>query len=300
MIATIFHIDGGLGKHIVATAIAEVIKKANPKAKLYIICAYPDVFKHNPFVYKTIKIGEHGNFYENVVKGNENLIKIYYADPYTHSDFILKQDHLLNIWANQYGLTYKGERPNIYLTKSELEYFKPFYNIEKPILVIQPNGGYVGQGYNYSWTRDIPETTVLRVIEEFKDTHTIVHIKRKDQKTYPNTLHALDGFRSIAVLLQLSDKRLLIDSFTQHLAAAFNLPSTVCWVLTQPEVLGYRLHNNIKANKFTLQADYSNKLYEPFALSEDITTCPYGDLRQVFNDNQIIKSLKNDTTNLEL
>ena len=92
----------------------------------------------------------------------------------------------------------------------------------------------------------------------------------------------------------------MIDSFTQHLAAAFNLPSTVCWVLTQPEVLGYRLHNNIKANKFTLQADYSNKLYEPFALSEDITTCPYGDLRQVFNDNQIIKSLKNDTTNLEL
>jgi len=139
---------------------------------------------------------------------------------------------------------------------------------------------------------DIPEPTVLKVIEEFKATHTIVHIKREDQKKYPDSLHALDGFRSIAILLQLADKRMLIDSFAQHLATAFNLPSTVCWVTTKPEVFGYELHNNIKANKFTLPVDFPNNLYQPFALSQDISSCPYQKLEDIFDVDRIIKSLK--------
>ncbi len=44
----------------------------------------------------------------------------------------------------------------------------------------------------------------------YKNDYTIIHIKREDQKIYPDTMQALDGFRSIAILLQLSSKRLLI------------------------------------------------------------------------------------------
>ena len=55
------------------------------------------------------------------------------------------------------------------------------------------------------------------------------------------------GYRSIAILLQLSNKRLLIDSFAQHMAAALNVKSTVCWnPSTKPEIFGYKLHDNIK------------------------------------------------------
>ena len=222
----------------------------------------------------------------------ESKIKIYFADPYTQSDFILEQDHLLSIWAKQWGMKYEGETPQIYLTQSEIDYFKPFYDTDKPILAIQPNGGPSNQGYNYSWTRDIPETTVLKIIEEFKSSHSIVHIKRDDQKKYPDTLHALDGFRSIAILLQLSNKRLLIDSFSQHLAAAYNLKSTVCWVTTKPEVFGYGMHDNIKANNFTLPLEFPNNLYQPFALSQDITSCPYSKMEDIFDVDKIIKSLK--------
>lgn len=288
----IFHIDGGLGKHIMATALLKVIKKHHPKDKVHVVCAYPDVFKHNPLVEKVHQNGNHGSFYQTYIKGREKSTKIYYSDPYTHSDFILEQDHLFNIWAKQWGLKYEGERPQIYLTQSEIDYFTPFYQTDKPILAIQPNGGPQNQGFNYAWTRDIPEPTILKVIEEFKDTHTIVHIKRQDQKTYPNTLQALDGFRSIAVLLQLADKRLLIDSFSQHLAAAFNLKSTVCWVTTKPEVFGYDFNNNIKANPFDLKVDFPNNLYQPFSLAQDISSCPYSSLDKVFDDNAIIKSLK--------
>lgn len=288
----IFHIEGGLGKHILSTAILKVIRKNHPKDTIHVVCAYPEVFKHNPLTDHIHLNGQHGDLYTTYIKGKENNTKIYFADPYTHSDFILEKDHLLDIWAKQWGMIYDGEKPQIYLTQSEIDYFKPFYQTPKPILAIHPNGGPQNQGFNYSWTRDIPEPVVMEVIQQFKSTHSIVHIKREDQKKYPDTLHALDGFRSIAILLQLADKRLLIDSFAQHLAAAFNLPSTVCWITTKPEVFGYGIHTNLKANEFNLAVDYKNNLYQPFTLTQDITTIPYAKLEDVFDTDKIINSLK--------
>lgn len=288
----VFHIEGGLGKHIMATAILKVIRKQHPKDTIHVVCSYPDVFKHNPAVDHVHQNGQQGPFYSTYIKNKEANCKIYYSDPYTHSDFILEQDHLYNIWCKQWGLEYNGETPQLYLTQAEIDYFKPFYKTDKPILAIHPNGGPSNQSFNYSWTRDLPEPLTLEVISQFKNTHTIVHIKRGDQKVYPDSLHALDGFRSIAILLSLSDKRLLIDSFSQHLAASMNLPSTVGWITTSPKVFGYDMHDNIQANKFTLKAEFPNNLYQPFGLSQDISTCPYQKLEDIFNLDTILKSLK--------
>lgn len=288
----VFHIEGGLGKHIAGTAILQVIKKHHPKATIHVVCQYPDVFKNNPNTHHVHLLGNHRGFYSRYIQNNTENTKVYLTDPYTHSDYILQHKHLLEVWANQWNMEYRGETPQIYLTQAEIDYFTPFYKTEKPILVIQPNGGPIDQGFDYSWTRDIPEPTVLRVIEEFKDNYSIVHIKNKEQKAYPGTLQALDGFRSIAVLLQLAEKRLLIDSFAQHLCAAYNLPSTVCWVTTKPEVFGYNIHDNIKANQFSITPNLDNNLYQPFLLSQDITTMPYENLEDVFNYSEIINSLK--------
>tara|TARA_R110000796_G_C14564288_1_gene435171 strand:+ start:3800 stop:4663 length:864 start_codon:yes stop_codon:yes gene_type:complete len=283
--------EGGLGKHIMGTAILKVIKKHHPNDNIIVVCVYTDVFKHNPNVNQIVDSNKCGNFYKDVVRGNEKNTKIYFSDPYFNSDYILNKKHLFNIWCEQWGLTYDGEMPEIYLTEPEKEYFEPFYKTDKPIMVIQPNGGPTNQQFNYSWTRDIPPIVVEQVIEEYSKTHTIIHIKTKNQRAYPNTLQALDGFRSIAILLQLADKRLLIDSFSQHLSAALNLPSTVCWVTTKPEVFGYNLHDNIVANEFTGTPDYNNKLFQPFGLTEDITSCPYKDTKDIFNVNEILLSL---------
>ena len=106
-------------------------------------------------------------------------------------------------------------------------------------------------------------------------------------------MQALDGYRSIAILIQLSSKRLFIDSFGQHMAAALNKKSTVCWSITKPEVFGYKLHDNIKANPFTKEPNFQNTQYNPFGLSEDISTIPYNDLNEVFDTNKIIESINN-------
>jgi len=286
-----FQIEGGLGKSIMGTAMVKAIKSKYKKSKLFVVTAYPDVFLNNPHVEQTFRSDQINGVYLKYIKDKE--AKVFVEDPYRNSDFILEEKHLFQTWCKIYGLEYNGESPELYLTQPEIEYFTPFYKTDKPILAIQPNGGPQKQGFNYSWTRDIPETVVHRVINHFKDKYSIVHIKRKDQKEYPNTLQALDGFRSIAILLQLSQKRFLIDSFTQHLAAALNKPSVVGWITTNPGVFGYGLHTNIVRNKFTKKPLIEQAAYAPFNLAQDISSLPYNSIDEVFDSQKIIDAIEN-------
>tara|TARA_R100000541_G_scaffold11488_1_gene19659 strand:+ start:2002 stop:2880 length:879 start_codon:yes stop_codon:yes gene_type:complete len=286
----IFQIEGGLGKSIMATAIVKVIKKRYKNANLIVITAYPDIFLNNPDVFEVHNISQINGLYLKLIK--DQKCKIFTEDPYRNSDFITEQPiHLLKTWCKIYGLNYNNEQPQIYLTQPEIDYFTPYYKTEKPILAIQPNGGPEGLGYQYSWTRDIPSINVNEIIEHYKDDYTIIHIKRKDQIIYSDTLQALDGFRSIAILLQIADKRLLIDSFAQHLSAALNKKSTVCWISTKPEIFGYKHNINIKSNPFTKEPNLTSAVYNPFNLAQDISSIPYNNLNEIFDTNKIIESI---------
>ena len=286
----IFQIEGGLGKSIMATAIVKVIKKHYKNANLIVITGYPDIFLNNPDVFEIHNINQINGLYLKLIK--DQKCKIFTEDPYRNSDFITEQSiPLLKTWCKIYGLNYNNEQPQIYLTQPEIDYFTPFYKTDKPILAIQPHGGPEGLGYQYSWTRDIPSINVNEIIEYYKDDYTIIHIKRPDQIIYENTLQALDGFRSIAILLQIADKRLLIDSFTQHLAAALNKKSTVCWISTKPEIFGYKHNINIKSNPFTKEPNLVSAVYNPFNLAQDISSIPYNNLNEIFNTNKIIESI---------
>jgi len=285
----IFQVDGGLGKSIASTAVIAAIKNHYKKSKIIVVTAYPDVFLNNPNVHKTYYSNQTNGFYEKYVKGKD--CKVFACEPYTHNNFLLSNEHLFRTWCKLCGVPYKGEKPEFYLTKAELDYFTPFYSSEKPIFVFQSNGGPEGQGYQYSWTRDIPTSTMANIIDHYKNDYTMIHIRRKDQFQYENTLSALDGYRSIAVLLALSSKRLFIDSFAQHLAAALNLTSVVCWSTTDPKVFGYKTHTNILANKFTKKPHLDQAIYQPFNLYQDIHTLPYNNINEIFDSSKIIEAL---------
>ena len=288
----IFQIEGGLGKSILGTAIVKVIKRHYKDANIIVVTHYPEVFLNNPYPYKVYHFNNINGFYLKYIKDHE--CKIFIEDPYKHSNFLInKSVSILKTWCELFNLNYLGELPQIYITQPEADYFVPYYKTEKPIFVIQPNGGPTGLGYSYAWTRDIPEPTILDIINHYKNDYAIIHVKREDQKTYPDTFQALDNYRSIAVLFYLSKKRLLIDSFSQHLAASLNLKSTVCWVATKPEIFGYEMHDNIKANPFTKEPIIKDKTYQPFELSENIHSIPYNNLKEIFNINHIIESINN-------
>jgi hypothetical protein len=286
----IFQIDGGLGKSIMATAILKAIKKEYQKANIIVITGYPDVFIGNPNVNKVLHYQQAVGLHKNYIQ-NKNT-KVFITDPYSTSDYITESNHLLKIWCELYGLNYNGELPEIFLSKGEKEYFTPFYKLDKPIMAIQPNGGGEGQPLKYSWTRDLPVLVVNEIVNYFKNDYAIVHIKRDDQLIYENTISALDNWRSIAIMLTMSSRRLLIDSSSMHVASALNLPSVVAWIGTNPFVFGYDIHTNIMANEPTKQVNIESNSFTKHLLFEDISTLPYNDFSEIFDTQRIINALK--------
>jgi ADP-heptose:LPS heptosyltransferase len=286
----IFQIDGGLGKSIMATAVLKVIKKEYKKANIIVVTGYPDVFIGNPNVNKVLQPSQAVGFYKSYIQNKDT--KVFISDPYHSSDFVTESNHLLKIWCDNYGLKYNGELPEIFLSKGEKEYFEPFYKLDKPIMAIQPNGGALGQPLKYSWTRDLPASVVNEVVTQFKNDYAILHIKRDDQLIYENTIGALDSWRSIAIMLTLSTKRLLIDSSSLHIATALNLPSVIGWIGTNPKVFGYDMHTNIIANKPTKEVNFESNSYTKHLLYEDIATLPYNNFSEIFDTQSIINALK--------
>ena len=290
MSTVIFAIDGGLGKSIMATAVLKAIKKQYKKANILVSTAYPDVFINNPNVNKIITNTNNSGIYRDYVQNKD--AKVFISDPYSTSDYITESKHLIQIWCEMFGVQYNGEMPELFLSKAEKQYYEPFYKLDKPIMAIQPHGGAINQPLKYSWTRDIPVPIMEQIIERFKEDYAIVHIKRDDQFIYQNTIGALDNFRSIAILLTMASKRLLIDSSAMHIATALNLPSVVTWVGTNPKVFGYDIHENILSNPFTKELDLNHSFYQKLPLFEDISKIPYNNLNEVFDVKKIIDELK--------
>ena len=187
------------------------------------------------------------------------------------------------------GVKYDGEIPELYFTNLEYDFLTTSINKEKPIFTIQAFGGAQNQGHKYSWARDIPPKIAQDIVDEMSKTHRVIQIKRDDQISLNNAESLSLNPRQLAMSLILSDKRLLIDSYLQHAAAALNLPSTVLWIANSPDVLGYKLHTNIESS-FNI-GSLRNSLYDPFDIIGDpinLSTTP----NEIFDANKILESLK--------
>lgn len=243
MKTVIFFLQGGIGKHIAATAVAENISKNYPDRKLIVICAYPEVFLNNPFVYRVYRSNTAQYFHEDFIKGKDAIF--FGNEVYQANEYVTQDKHIVEAWCNMFNLKYTNENPRLFLNDAEIIDATKKYNRNKPILVLQTNGG--GEGSGYSWSRDLPVFLIQDIINSLKDNYHIFHISRSDQQSYENVEKINGNWREIFAFLMLSQKRLLIDSFAQHACAALMLPSVVCWIGTSPDKLGYNIHKNIRA-----------------------------------------------------
>jgi hypothetical protein len=183
--------------------------------------------------------------------------------------------------------------PKLYITERERIFFSQKFYSDRPILLLQTNGGAQGQDLKYSWARDIPSNVVQSVIEEFKNQYNIVHMRREDQIGYEGTLTISDNFRALAILIELSNKRLLMDSFGHHAAAALNKPSTVLWVANTPVVFGHDIHDNIVANPFTKKPELKHAYIQKFDITGNLIEFPYNSESEIFDVDKVIASIKN-------
>lgn len=286
----IFTINGGIGKCIVATAVCSAFKKKYPNDNLIVVSGYPEVFINNINVYKSLAWGSLSYFYQDYIDNKD--AKVFAQDPYLATDFVNQSKHFIQVWCELFGLMYQGELPEIFLTKRETDFFQNQIQSDKPILLMQTNGG--ADKKKYSWARDIPIGVVLKVIEEFKGDYNIMHVKREDQISYPNTTALTGELRQILAVSLLSSKRLLIDSFLQHALGGMRIPSVVCWIINSPNVVGYESHTHVLAEEFTKKPELRKSFLSKFSLNGDELEFPYNNEREIFNVDKIIKALKTE------
>lgn len=286
----IFKIDGGIGKSIMATAVCEAIKKQYPNDKLIVISAYPDVFLCNPNVDKCYTHNNLTYFYQDFVENKS--IRAFLHDPYSETSFIKRECHLIETWCSMFSIKYNGEQPKLYLTDREINFYSNQFASDKPIFLMQTNGGGAEQGIKYSWSRDIPHSIAQEIANKYAlDGFHVVHIRREDQLPLHNTTPVTSDFRAIATLIKLSSIRLFMDSFAQHVAAALELPSTVLWIANAPEQFGYNIHTNVLANAETAAPELKNSVFAKYNIAGGLLEFPYNSESEIFDLEKVFKAI---------
>lgn len=288
---SIFHIEGGLGKHIAATAVAEAIKTNHPDRDLVVVCAYPEIFLNLDFVDRVYKMGMTPYFYNDFIDGTDSLM--FKHEPYFTTDHIHKKLPLIENWCKLYGLEYGGEKPSLTFNLRQREFGLNKWNREKPILVLQTNGGPLNeQPYPYSWTRDMPKD----ISQSIADYHTangyhVIQICRNQINALNNVEVVSEsmGNMELLSLLLVSSKRVLIDSSLQHAAAALNLPSFVLWVATSPNIFGYSIHTNV-ISKLPETVKLPDSYLFDYNFNGLIHECPILD-EAIFNYDEIMTTI---------
>jgi len=290
----VFHIEGGLGKHIAATAVVECYKKHNPNKDIIVVCAWPEVFLNNKFVKKVYKTGLTPHFYTNYIYNKD--VEVYAQEPYKTTTHITKKLPLIQSWCEMIGVRYNGELPRIFINFREREVASKTIvpPDEKPVLIFQPFGGpgKEHQELPYSWMRDIHPTVAQELVNRLKEKYNVVHICYDFHPVLENCIRIDQVLQKKVLfgLLENSQARLLIDSSLQHASAALGLKSTVVWIATQPEVFGYEMHNNIKPKTEFLEGTVDSYLYD-YNFTGAIHECPYMDPSEIFDIEAIINTL---------
>ena len=286
---SIFHIEGGIGKNILATAVVSSLKSSDPERKIVVVTAWPQVWFNNPDVYQIYPFGQVANFYKNYIYKQD--VKIYRHEPYHSEDYILNKKHLIIVWCDLIGIKWNGNGPKLYFSPLEIEYLKlkMLQNISKPIFILHTNGGG-GNARPYSWYRDLPFQNSKDVVDYFKNDYHIYQLGYEGQDLIEGCHRLTLDTREILGSVMISQKRLLIDSFSQHASVALGVKSVVCWIGNRPDVLGYDTNINIKPNVEPVYDTLHSSYIEDFDIGGNPIQFPYDRLK-IFDSSEIIQNL---------
>ena len=285
----VFHIEGGIGKNIMATAVVKAIKKQHPDREIIVVSPHSAVWLNNPDVYRVYVMGQTPYFYEDFIKGKDTIVVK--SDPYLHQDYINKKVHCIEAWCLQNDIKYDNEQPFIHLTEQEKsETYGTLVQYDKPLLLIQTSGG---NDQGYSWVRDMPANLADSLCRELEKKWKILHIRTENQPAIANVEFITSpNIRHIIAAIQYSQGRILIDSLAQHAAKAFDKRSTVLWPVDKVKQLGYPFHDNIISSYKPIKTHMAD-----YYLSEDDIVgqshmCPFPAGKNIFKIEEVIASFE--------
>ena len=291
----VFHCEGGLGKNIASTAVIKNIAQKYKERKLIVVASFPEVFLNNPYIHRVYRLGVMAYFWEDYINNKDTIILR--REPYFESSHITQKTPLYETWHKMYDLPYNKDKDlpelfgNMIQNEMHLSWQRP-----RPILLLHTNGGPLIDGSPiYAWARDMPRYVSESIVQQYSSQYHIIQVVK----------HASQGIQSPAVeivdkpmsnyelfsLVKASAKRVLIDSCLQHAAAAYQLPSTVLWIGTHPEMFGYSMHTNVKAKPPVGNVKNIDGVYFDYQLDGIFHECPYNSPEEMFDVNDVIKAI---------
>jgi len=283
----IFHIEGGLGKNGMATAVIRAIKKQYPDRKLIVVGSWDAFYFNNPNIFRFYLHGE-TKYFREFIKDDTIIMK---HDPYNETNHILRKEHLTETWCRMFSIKHDGINPELYLNPRELEIARDKIKPDgRPIMLLQTHGGSPqGQYSKKSWYRDIPLEIAGKLVNYYSKSYRILHMRLPEQPALQGVEMVNLPMRELMAVFPLTTKRILIDSSGVHIAAALGLQSTVLYIGNSPKVFGY--DNNIN---ITPQANIINNFDKYTYLVDDISgqiqQFPY-DTVNLFDINEIINAV---------
>lgn len=274
----VVHLQGGLGKCIIFTAVAKCFKETYPDKELIVISGFPEVFVNNPNVdhnYGFITPELWQRYY-----GNPDY-EVFAQDPYMEDDWIKnKSRHLSEIWCQMLGLICSGTNPELFFSGPELDELNLMIQTDKPICVVQSSGG--ANPKSRSWTRNPPRGEFDEYLSQYLESHFIVHLCVPDTPGLQNIHQRIDilNRRQAMCLVYYAPMFIGIDSYGMHTRAANSLSGATTiflplaeskerlgyphknwnWVVPRPEIQDkLRNHTDYFATVFKLNIDNSSE-----------------------------------------
>ena len=255
----IFESIGEVSKDIMATAVVSAIKREYPKTPIIVSTLNPEVWLHNPDVFRVYKVDIAPYFYDNYVADGKSLM--FKLDPYNSDEFITGGMHLIDAWCAICGIERKKAQPQLFFTSREKAVVKKILASDKPICLIQANGEPGGLPYPIPWSRDLDLPQAEDISRQMQEKgFDVIQIAPIQDKVIQNARPVVLDNRLLMAALPLAQKRIFIDSFPQHAAAALGLPSVVIFKTMTAKRHGHSIHTNMEAN----ESAYARELRETY------------------------------------
>ena len=247
---------GGIGKIIQSTALLDSIREKYPKKDLHVITPHTTVYQSIPGIKQVWKSGT-PNLY-NVLSEMYNKHTWLQAEPYNNVDYIAGRKHLIHTWNDMLDLNpLESISPVLKLTQNEIQQgIDVVRRQSKPVVLIQITGGGVKYAKDSNgkeiaaltpmFYRNMDPRIMQDVVNSLTNKYAFIQVAKRGQPLLRNVTHMVDAdIRLIFATIKAAQTIVCIDSFIQHVCAAFNKPAVVLWGATRPHCLGYDIHNNL-------------------------------------------------------
>ncbi len=278
--------------NLVATKVVHSLKSAYPDRNIVVVTLFPEIWLHNPDVYRVYKIGAFEYFYEDYIKSLDTIICRH--NPTLTTEYVKNEKPLEEIWCDIYKIPVKTNTPRLFFTWREKEAVQKLTKSDKPLFFIESESiahgfGHAQFGQNQAtWAEKVPPILLKNIVETLaQKSFAVVDIS--ETANIPGLSKLNLNLRLKLCAIQYCDTLLAINSYSAHAAAAHGKKSVTLWVNESPVVWGYSSQKNITPQGDSDKIKFLESNRKDFSFS-NIPNCPF-DLHSLYNAKAICNEL---------